>query len=95
MIHMSETEVHLKGDWTLTEVARNIDSLTRSLQQVDRGNMSTLHVDCGQMEKADMSGLQLLNVWMQCLRFRGIEPTLVNVPDKVRSVLPFFIEDVL
>jgi len=35
----------------------------------------------------DMSGMQLLNVWLHCLSLRGVEPTLVNVPESLRHAM--------
>lgn len=93
MILMTGTEAFLHGDWTLKGVTPNIDSLARSLQQLGQGSKKDLRVDCGQIQETDSSGLQLLNVWIQCLRFRGIEPTLVNVPKNLRHSMQFFIGD--
>lgn len=86
-IHMTGTEALLEGDWTISGVTRNLDSLALSLQQIQLGSEKKLRVDCGQMEKADISGLQLLNVWMQCARFRGVEPILVNVPKRLQHAM--------
>lgn len=86
-ICMTGTEARLEGDWTLSGVTRNIDSLALSLRQLEPENSKDLQIDCGQMKDADISGMQLLNVWMQCARFRGVEPTLVNVPERVRHVM--------
>ncbi len=83
-ICMTGTGVRLEGDWTLSGVTRNLDSLALSLQKLVPGSEKSLQVDCGQMKDADISGLQLLNVWMQCARYRGMEPTLVNVPERLR-----------
>ncbi len=86
-ICMTGTEARLEGDWTLTGVTRNIDSLALSLQQIEPGSSKHFRVDCGQMKDADICGLQLLNVWMQCVRFRGVEPRLVNVPSKLKHAM--------
>ena len=86
-IRMIGPGARLEGDWTLTGVTRNIDSLALSLQQLESGRKKTLLVDCGLMKEADMCGLELLNVWMQCARFRGVEPTLVNVPERLQSAM--------
>lgn len=83
-ICMTGSEARLEGDWTLSGVTRNLDSLAQSLQQFEPGSEKKLRIDCGQIKNADISGLQLLNVWMQCVRFRGVEPTLVNVPERLR-----------
>ena len=83
-IRMTGTEAQLEGDWTLTGLTRNLDSIALSLQQLEPEKGKNLRVDCGLMKEADISGLQLLNVWIQCARFRGVKPMLVNVPEKLR-----------
>jgi len=91
-ISISGAEARLEGDWTLGTVARNLDDLSHSLQQLDQIHDKKLRVDCGRITNADMSGLQLLNVWMLCVTIRGMQPTLVNVPHKIRQdmqQLPF------
>ena len=89
-ICMIGAEARLEGDWTLTGVIRNLDSLAFSLQQLESGSKKNLKIDCGLMKEADICGLELLNVWMQCARFRGVEPTLVNVPDRLQNVMHAF-----
>lgn len=91
MIRMTGTEARLEGDWTLTGVTRNLDSLAYMLQQLEPGTDKNLRIDCGQMKETDISGLQFLNVWMQCVRFRGMEPTLVNVPESLRHAMQVLI----
>lgn len=83
-IRMTGSEAQLEGDWTLTGLTCNLDSIALSLQQLESENGKDLRVDCGQIKEADISGLQLLNVWMQCARFRGVKPMLVNVPERLR-----------
>jgi ABC-type transporter Mla MlaB component len=82
MICMTGTEARLEGDWTLTGVTRNIDALAHSLQQL-KPDCKKILINCGHMKGADICGLQLLNVWLQCVRHRGVEPVLVNVPEKL------------
>lgn len=94
MLCMTGTEAHLEGDWTLTGVTRNIGVLALFLQQLEP-ERKKLRIDCGRMEEADISGLQLLKVWMQCVRLRGVEPILFNVPEKLKHTMqalmgPFF-----
>lgn len=86
-IRISGGVASLEGDWTLTRVTSNIESVARSLQQLDPGSEQKLRVDCGLMEEADVGGLQLLNIWMQCARFRGMELTLVNVPERLQHAM--------
>ena len=84
MIRMTGTKAHLVGDWTLSGATRNLSLLSLSLQQFEPGSSHSICIDCGEIKNVDVSGMQLLNVWLQCLRFRGVEPTLVNVPESLR-----------
>ncbi len=86
-IRMAGAEAHLEGDWTLTGAAQNIDSLAHSLQQIESGREKNLRIDCREIVKADSSGLQLLHVWLECARMRGVEPILVNVPEKLMNAM--------
>lgn len=92
-IRMVGSEVHLDGDWTLSGAARNIDSLALSLQQIESGTEKNLRIDCRDVVKADASGLQLLHVWLECARLRGVEPTLVNIPERLRQAMQGLIGD--
>lgn len=82
------TVAHLQGDLTHSGVTDSIiNSLSVSLQQVASGGEKRFRIDCGRIGTADISGLQLLYVWMQCARFRGVEPELVNLPDTLQKTL--------
>ena len=54
-------------------------SLAISLSKIEYAGKNSIRIDCGKVRSADISGLQLLYVWMQCARFRGVEPELVNL----------------
>lgn len=86
-IRIAGAEVLLEGDWTLSGAAQHIDSLALSLQQLETGKEKNLRIDCRRVSKTDSSGLQLLNVWMECARMRGVEPILVNVPERLRYAM--------
>jgi ABC-type transporter Mla MlaB component len=87
-IYSEDTVAHLQGDLTHSGVTRNIiNSLAVSLQQVVSGSEKNIRIDCGKVRAADISGMQLLYVWMQCARFRGVEPELVNLPDSLQHAL--------
>jgi anti-anti-sigma regulatory factor len=82
------TVAHLQGDLTHTGVTNNIaDSLAVALQIIVSGGDKYIHIDCERIRSADISGLQLLYVWMQCARFRGVEPALVNLSDSLRQTI--------
>ena len=90
-IRMTDTAACLEGDWTITGLTGNLDSMALSLQQIEPGSEKDLQIDCGQIAEADISGLQLLNVWLQCARFRGVKPILVNVPQKLQLAMKVLI----
>ena len=79
---------YLQGDWILSGMTSNsIDSLSDSLRQIESGGGTDIRIDCGRVSSVDLSGLQLLDVWMQCAKFRGLEPELVNLPDSLQPAL--------
>ncbi len=80
-VRMVGTVAHLEGDWTITGVEENINSMVQYLNQMESDGKSSFWINCGQIEETDTSGLQLLNVWVECAKLRGIEPKLVNVTD--------------
>ena len=86
-VRMVGTVAHLEGDWTMTGVADNIDSLVLSLGQMESRGEKSFQINCELIEETDTSGLQLLNVWVECARLRGIEPKLVNIPDNMQRAI--------
>lgn len=84
-IYTKGTVAYLQGDLINSGVTDNIvNSLAASLQQVASEGKKNIRIDCGRIRAADISGLQLLYVWMQCARFRGVQPKLVNLSDSLR-----------
>lgn len=87
-INMEGQVAHLHGDLTHTGVTQNIiSSLAVSLQKSETGADKNIRIDCGRVRSADISGLQLLYVWMQCARFRGVETKLVNLSDSLQQTM--------
>jgi len=85
---MEDTVAHLQGDLTRTGVTGStIDELAVSLGQLESGGKKNVRIDCGRIRTADVSGLQLLYVWMQCARFRGVESELVNLSDSLQQAM--------
>jgi ABC-type transporter Mla MlaB component len=79
---------HLQGHLTHSGVTHSIvNSLGASLQQIVSAGEKYFRIDCGMIRTADLSGLQLLYVWMQCARFRGVEPELVNLPNSLQKTM--------
>jgi anti-anti-sigma regulatory factor len=76
----------IEGDLTHSGVTLNmINLLAASLQKIESGGDKNIRIDCERIRTADVSGLQLLYVWMQCARLRGVEPALVNLSDSLRQ----------
>lgn len=83
----SKTRHQLTGDWTIAGVVVQCQHLSRSLQELECGRKKKLHIDCGNIASIDMSGLQLLHVWMELIRMRGVEARLMNLPDEMQQVV--------
>jgi len=84
---MSGAVAHLKGDWTLAGVTQHsIHALAASLEQIGAGSLKKLRIDCGQIKKIDINGLEFLHTWLHCLWIRGIEPVLFNLCEKLRKM---------
>jgi len=87
-IDMEGKVAHLSGDWTVTSLTKwKIELLADVLQQIEDGHGWKLLVDCGDMTATDRAGLELLHVWLQCARFRGFEPELINLPADLTTPL--------
>ncbi|MFZ2951268.1 MAG: STAS domain-containing protein [Desulfuromonadaceae bacterium] len=89
-VRMEGMKAHLEGDWTISGVEENINSLMLSLVQIEAGGSNHLSVDCGQLTNADSCGLQLLKVWLLCARLRGVEPKLVNITEQMQLAIQQF-----
>lgn len=79
---------YLHGRLTHSSMTENIiKTLAVSLQKLELLGDKILRIDCRKVKSADFSGLQLLYVWMQCARFRGIEPELVHLSGALQQCL--------
>lgn len=73
---------YLRGDLTHSGVTLNIvNSLAALLQKIESKHEKIIRIDCKKIRTVDSCGLQLLYVWMQCAKLRGVESELVNLPD--------------
>jgi len=75
---------HLSGDWTIAGVVGKLGLLTHLLQQQASAGEKFIHIDCGEIDSIDMSGVQLIHVWRECGRMRDVNIQLVNVPERLR-----------
>lgn len=82
----NEPGVKLSGCWNLSGVVLQIESLS-TLQWLESGLVKLIRIDCSEISSIDMSGLQLLHVWMQCVRLRGVKPELVNLPEDLQHTI--------
>jgi len=83
---LSGTVVHLKGNWTLGGVTQNaLHALADSLELLGSRPEKNPKIDCKQIIKFDQSGQQILYTWLQCLKIRGIEPVLTNLPGTLQN----------
>lgn len=84
-MHMSGAVVHMEGNWTMDGLSRsNLNSLASTLQQIEPGSTKNLRIDCEYVSSIDITGMQLLDVWLRCARLRGATPELVNTPLNMR-----------
>ncbi len=83
----SEFRHRLSGEWTISEIDSQFESLNGILQQLSSSQQNILHVDCSTIGSMDMSGLQLLYVWMECAKMQGIGVRLVNQPHGMRQTI--------
>jgi len=85
--HTSEHKHVLTGDWSMTGVVKQLDSLTKTLDALDPAQNKILHVDCAKVNNIDMSGLQLLHVWRECAGMRGVEFRMHNIPEQMHKII--------
>lgn len=79
---------HLQGDLTNSGMTQgSIAAMEVSLQQIESRGERNISIDCGKIRAADISGLQLLYVWMQCARFSGVESELVHLSSSLRQAM--------
>lgn len=77
---------HLQGDLTHSGVTNNIINLLAvSLQKIVSEGNKYICIDCEGIRTADISGLQLLYVWMHSARIRGVESELINLSESMRQ----------
>jgi ABC-type transporter Mla MlaB component len=87
-VFINGTKGQLQGNLTDSAATGSwIVSLTDSLQQIETGGAKSVRIDCGRVLRAEIGGLRLLYVWIQCARFIGIELELVNRSDCLRQVM--------
>ena len=85
----SPTEVkhRVSGDWTISGVESQFGSLNETLQELAADHCKAMQVDCAGIDAIDMSGLQLLHLWMEYAKAQGVGVQLVNLPDCMQQTV--------
>lgn len=78
-------QASLSGDWTICGISRQVEILMNYPFMQGVGNGEVITVDCGKIEGIDINGLQLLFVWLHCIRLHGMSPRLENIPSWMMS----------
>jgi ABC-type transporter Mla MlaB component len=87
-IKISGNTAHLEGNWTASGMTfRNIDLMSSSLEQLGGRADKMLRIDCEKLTRVDPSGIHFLNIWLQCIRLRGLEPELTNLSAGLQEAL--------
>ena len=84
VISSSVVTKRLIGDWTITGVVQQVPRLTES-RHGDARSGGTVAIDCSGIEKIDLSGIELLGAWLDCIQLSGRCPELINIPDHMRE----------
>jgi anti-anti-sigma regulatory factor len=85
-VFMEVTVAHFEGELTQSGVLFNIiNFLAGTLQKIVTGGYKKIRIDCKMIHKADIKGLQMLYLWMQSTRSRGVEPELINMSRNLRQ----------
>lgn len=78
-IYLKDNLAYLWGDWIAANMSyNNIDSLSGLLDQIHARGIKTLEIDCAHLNSIDASGIQYLNIWLSCLKLRGVAYQLIN-----------------
>lgn len=86
-IRVQGTDLVLSGEWSIPGIMGHIDSMSNVLQEMNNQGMKSLRVDCGEIRRIDSEGLQLLKVWLQCAKIRGMQPALINLSEELQRLM--------
>lgn len=85
---MEGAVAHLQGDLTNSGMTQSsIAAMEVSLREIETCGEKNVSIDCGRIRAADRSGLQMLYVWMQCARFRGVESELIHLSSSLQQAM--------
>jgi ABC-type transporter Mla MlaB component len=81
---LSAATTRLIGDWTIAGVIQQVTRLSELEIRSGRSG-DTVVIDCSGIDQIDLSGFQLLYVWLHCMQLSGLHPELVNMPEWMRE----------
>lgn len=64
-----------------------ISILSVSLQKIVSGGDKKILIDCAKILKADIRGLQMLYIWIQSAKSRGVEAELINLSRSLQQTM--------
>jgi hypothetical protein len=82
-IHLSGDLAYLWGKWINTEMSYScINELTGLLDQIESAGKKKLRVNCAHLDTIDASGAHFLDIWLKCLKLRGVDHELIYIPEQ-------------
>lgn len=82
-IHLSGDLAYLWGKWINAEMSYNcINELTGLLDQIELVGRKKLRIDCSHLDTIDASGAHFLDIWLKCLKLRGVDHEFIYIPEQ-------------
>jgi len=78
--HSCAETTRLIGDWTISGVVQQVTRLTELEIRSSLPGVPVV-IDCSGIDRIDLSGFQLLYVWLHCMQLNGLHTELVNMPE--------------
>lgn len=84
---LPEEEIQLSGDWSIFSIAEKMPLLMEKLRALSGESRRSPIIDLAAVESIDVSGWQLLAMWLRHCRTLGCEPVMVNIREDLRKRL--------
>ncbi|WP_041245404.1 STAS domain-containing protein [Geotalea uraniireducens] len=92
--------IKLCGNWSITGVTDQLKFLKIQLQSLSFSNAADTRasscpmendpeIDMKDVDQIDLSGCQLLAIWLRHVKLLGLSPVLINVPEEFRQNIHF------
>ena len=85
--HTEGTGIKLSGRWDSSGVVLQLESLVSQHQLLAIALEKHCRIDCSEISSVDMTGLQLLHAWLQCISFHGAKHELINLPEVMQQAI--------